>query len=69
MILNVTRGWFGGVLPSGLVHVLKVTAETEPAPEPDSPLPLLSLPVTVTDWQVQLLRVLVSVEPPSCRSP
>src|SRR5690348_13865110 len=50
------------VTSSGLVQRVKVTAEIEPAPEPDSPLPLWSLPVRVTDWQVQLLPVLGSVK-------
>src|SRR5690348_1634194 len=56
--VNTTRD----VTSSGLVQRVKVTAEIEPAPEPDSPLPLWRLPLRVTDWQVQLLPVFGSVE-------
>src|SRR5690348_9991835 len=55
---NTTRE----VRSSGLVQRVKVTAEIEPAPEPDSPLPVWRLLLRVPDWQVQLLPVLGSVE-------
>jgi hypothetical protein len=44
------------------VQWVKVTAETEPAPEPDSPLPLFSVPLAVTDEQVKVDPVVVSLK-------
>src|SRR5579859_2282968 len=47
---------------SGLVQLVKVTAEIEPAPEPDSPLPLFSAAVMLTDVQENTEPVPVSLK-------
>jgi hypothetical protein len=51
-----------GTADSGLVQLPKVTAEIDPAPKPGSPLPLSSVAFTVTDVQVKMLPVLVSLK-------
>src|SRR5579871_6584347 len=55
---NVTRA----VRPSGPVQWVKVNADIEPAPEPESPLPVLSVPLAVMELHVVLVPVLVSVK-------
>src|SRR5690242_5577998 len=47
---------------SGLVQLVKPTAEIEPTPEPDSPVPRFSVPVMLTDVQVKTLPVAVSLK-------
>src|SRR5690349_8273577 len=44
----------------GLLHEWKPTAEIDPACEPASPLPLLSVPLKLSDVHVNIWRFLVS---------
>src|SRR5215472_7048740 len=48
------------VRPSGPVQVLNDSAVIEPMPVPDSPLPLLTVPLLVEVWQDRVLPVFVS---------
>src|SRR5580700_10601735 len=49
------------VRPSGPVQLLKVSAVIEPMPVPDSPLPLLTVPLPAEDVQVRTLPVFESL--------
>jgi len=55
--------------PSGLVHVWKPTVEIDPACEPGSLLPVLSMPRALNDWHVNNWRVLVSLKSASLNWP